>query len=411
MAVRRVVITGMGAVSPFGRGVDVLLAGLRENRSAVVCLPELARVGGLRSRIGAPVPELPAEEIPRRFRRSMSRMSVFATMASLEALRTAGLGTAACASGRLGVAIGSTTGSTPATEEFFREYFATGSLESMKSTHFFKIMNHSCAANVAQALGVTGRLLSPSAACATSGQALGYGFEQIAGGWQDQMLCGGADELHPLTTGVFDIMNAASTRYNEHPAQAPRPFDRDRDGGVCAEGGGILLLEDLGSARQRGAPVLAEVVGFATNTDPESIANPNPGPLADCMRAALAAAGVPAGQVDYVNAHATGTEHGDRAESEAIARVLGAGVPVSSLKGHLGHTMAASGALEIIATVQMLRSGEVLPTRNLENPDPACAIVNLVRQPERRPLAVALKNNFALGGVNTTIVLRKEPND
>ena len=408
---RRVVITGLGAVSPLGRGVPALMDGLYGGRSAVREVPELDRIGGLRCRVAALVRDVDPKEIPRKDRRSMSAMSIYATLASHEALAQGRIGRAELEGGRLGVAIGSTVGSTQATEDFFRDFFTDHSLERMKSTLFFQIMNHSCAANVVQSLGITGRLLAPSAACSTGCQAIGYGYEQVAMGRQDFMLCGGADEFHPLTAATFDVMTAASIGFNANPQATPRPFDRRRDGVVCAEGAGVLLLEALDTARDRGARILGEVVGFATVSDPSNIANPNAAAMERCMREALDDAGLAPESVGYVNAHATATAQGDIAEAEAIAAIFGARVPVSSLKGHLGHTMAASGALELLAGVEMLRQERLIPTLNLDEVDPACAGISHVTGRETTPLDIFLKNNFALGGVNSSLVVRRYPHD
>jgi len=230
-------------------------------------------------------------------------------------------------------------------------------------------------------------------------------------GRQEQMLCGGADEFHPLTAATFDVMNAASVHFNDSPTRTPRPFDRERDGVVCAEGAGILLLESLDSALARRVPILAEVIGFATLSDPSSIANPDAGAMERCMQLALADAGIGADEVDYVNAHATATEQGDVAESEAIFRIFGDRVPVSSLKGHMGHTMAASGSIELLACVGMMLRSALVPTLNLQNVDPACSPLNYLRQAESGDVKVVIKNNFALGGVNSSIVLRSYPHD
>ena len=399
----------MGVVSPFGRGIDSLMAALLAGKSGVVQVPALAEIIGLRTRVAALATGVDPLEIPRKFRRSMSSMSVFATLASQDAVAMAGLSAAQLGSGRLGVSIGSTTGSPQTMQEFFRDFGVDNSLERMKSTLFFHIMNHSCASNVAQTLGVTGRILAPAAACSTSSHAVGYAAEMIGTGKQDFMLCGGADEFHPLTSGTFDIMNAASTAFNDAPGRTPRPFDRDRDGIVCGEGSGILLLESLESAVGRGASILAEITGFATNSDPGSIANPDAVSIVECMRQALDDAQVKPEQIDYVNAHATATVQGDIAECEAISSVFGRSTPTSSLKGHLGHAMAASGTLELAACIEMLRQGVLIPTLNLENIDPLCANVQHVQGVTRRPLATVVKNNFALGGVNSSIILRRYP--
>lgn len=411
MQLKRVVITGMGAVSPYGRGVDTLMEGLLSGRSAVSVVPELAQIGGLRSRVAALVKGVDPMEIPRKHRRSMSAMSFYATLASQDALNQAGLAPQDWSEGQLGISLGSTVGSTLATEAFFKDYFIDYSLVRMKSTLFFQIMNHSCAANVAQALEITGRILAPSAACSTGCQAIGYGYEMIAMGKQQMMICGGADEFHPLTAATFDVMNAASTRYNDSPSSTPRPFDSRRDGVVCAEGAGVLLLEELETARSRGAQILGEVAGFATVSDPSNIANPNSAAMERCMRQALAEAALESGNVDYVNAHATATEQGDVAEAEALARIFGPNVPVSSLKGHMGHTMAASGSIEMIAALEMMRLGVLVPTLNLEEIDPACGGIRHLLETETCNMAAFMKNNFALGGVNSSIVVRRYPND
>lgn len=407
MLLRRVVITGVGTVSAFGRGVGSLMDGFLAGRSGVVRVPALAEITGLRTRVAALATGVDPKEIPRKFRRSMSSMSVFATLASQDAAAMAGLGAEQLGGGRLGVSIGSTTGSPQTLEEFFKDFGVDHSLERMRSTLFFHIMNHSCAANVAQVLGVTGRILAPAAACSTSCHAVGYAAEMIGLGKQDYMLCGGADEFHPLTSGTFDIMNAASLAFNDSPTSTPRPFDRDRDGIVCGEGSGILLLESLESARGRGAEILAEITGFATNSDPGSIANPDAACIADCMRLALADAALEPGEVDYVNAHATATEQGDIAECAAIAGLFGAQTPTSSLKGHLGHAMAASGALELVACIEMIRRNLLVPTLNLDNVDPLCAGVLHLKGVVARRVNTVIKNNFALGGVNSSILLRR----
>lgn len=407
MLLRRVVITGIGVVSPFGRGIENLMGALLSGKSGVVEVPALSEITGMRTRVAALATGVDPMEIPRKFRRSMSSMSIFATLAAQDAAAMAGLSEMQLQGGRLGVSIGSTIGSPQTMQEFFRDFGIDNSLERMKSTLFFHIMNHSCASNVAQALGVTGRILAPAAACSTSSHAVGYAAEMIGMGKQDFMLCGGADEFHPLTAGTFDIINAASSAFNDSPTRTPRPFDKDRDGIVCGEGSGILLLESLESAELRGATILAEIAGFATNSDPGSIANPDASRIAECMRLALEDAEVKPEQIDYVNAHATATEQGDIAECEAIAHIFGATTPASSLKGHLGHAMAASGTLEMAACIEMLRRGCLIPTLNLDNIDPLCAKIKHVHGVTMCPVETVIKNNFALGGINSSIILRR----
>jgi 3-oxoacyl-[acyl-carrier-protein] synthase II len=397
----------MGAVSPYGEGVETLVAGFASGRSTVERAEELGELSGLRSRLKSVVPEVDARVIARKHRRAMSKLGVFAALAAREAWGSSGLTQEAAGDGRTGVCIGSIMASPDALEALFNEYLVNHSLEKIKATRFFQIMGHSPAASVAQLLGITGRTIAPTAACATGCQAVGLATEFIRYGMQDRMVAGGADEHHVMTTATFDIINAAAVAHNDRPEIASRPFDTARDGVVCGEGAGILVVEELEAARARGATILAEVAGFATLGDPSNLANPDSDAIARCISEALEQAKVGPGEVDYVNAHATGTLQGDAAEAQAIAKVFGADIMVSSLKGHIGHTMAAAGALELIATVEMMRRGVVYPTRNLDEVDPACAGVDHVREVRTRQVKIAVKNSFAMGGVNSSMVLRR----
>ena len=408
---RRVVVTGMGAVTPFGCGVPAMWQALVEGRTAVRHCPMLAEVRGLRTTVAARVPEIDAQWIDRKKRRYMSSMSLYATVAAHEAIRMAGLTPEDLSDFRTGVCVGSTTGSTREIEHVFGEVLKERTIDGVKSTHFFKIMSNSCAANLAQALGIRGRMLAPSAACATGTIAVGLAAESIALGRQDVMICGGADELHALTVGVFDTLEASSRAFNELPDRTPRPFDRDRDGIVCGEGAGIVILESLEHARARNAHIVGEVCGFAVSGSPEDMANPGLESMVQCMQTAVAESGLGPAQIGYLNAHATGTIRGDAAECEAVEHVFGRHLPVSSLKGHMGHTMAACGALELIATFLMLHEGLLLPTRNLQQPDDICGRLNLLTSIARQQVNAALSNNFALGGVNSAMVIRRSISD
>lgn len=404
---KRVVVTGMGAISPFGESVSALMSGLESGQSGIRTMEQLKEISGLQPTIAGQVPAYNTKAIPRKFRRTMSAMSIFATLAAQEALEQAGLEEDIVTSGSLGLSVSTTVGSVQTLQSFFSQFLDGMTIEGIKSTEFFKIMNHSCAANLAQRFGITGRVIAPSAACSTGCQTVGLAAEAIAMGKQDFMLCGGADELHPLTVGTFDIIQAASTGYNDQPENTPRPFDTSRDGIVCSEGAGMLVLESLESALSRKATILAEITGFATTSDPSNLASPSAAAISRCMHLALKDSETAPEDVDYVNAHATGTELGDAAESEAIKSLMGMNPFVSSLKGHLGHTMAASGALELIATISMLNIGVVIPTRNLLEIAPDCAGIRHVQQSETVTIKTALKNNFALGGINTSIVIRR----
>ncbi len=401
---KRVVITGIGAVSAFGLGADSLLAAVARGNSGVRLMPEWAHIRGLDSRLAAPVPEFdPRAHLPRSRRRTMGRLAIYAAIAAAEATNMAALDEKERGNGRTGIVIGSTTGSPEVYEDFYRGFLPDDSIEDVRSGTFFKIMGHTTAANVGQALGIRGEQWSPSSACTTSSQAMGLALMLIKSGRQDIVLCGGADEVHPTVTMVFDVIGAGARREGKSPA----PFDRDRDGVVCGGGSGILVLESLASARRRGVKILAEISGFGHLTDIGHIANPDKNAMIAAMRQGLDESGTDVEEVDFVSAHATGTTAGDIAESRAIAALFGSRVPVASHKGHMGHTLAAAGALETIISLAMMKKNEIFPTLNLENPDPECGAINYAMKQKKTGINIVVKNNFALGGVNTSLVLKK----
>jgi 3-oxoacyl-[acyl-carrier-protein] synthase II len=403
----RVVITGRGAVSPYGVGVATLTDNFWQGKSAVRLIEEWQSIKGLGSFIAAPVPPLdPKKYLPRSARRTMGDMAVYATIAAREAIEDAGITEEQLHSGEIGIAIGSTTGSPVEYNNFYEEYFSSHSIESMKSGMFFKIMGHSCSANVMYALGISGEQWAPTSACTSSSQAIGLGYLLVKQGRQRAVICGGADEVHHSVTMVFDIIRAASHN-NDQPEQTPRPFDSNRDGVVCGGGAGILMIESLESALSRGARIYAEITGFGHASDPGHIANPSMKAMAGVMTDALKEAGLRPDEVDYVNAHATGTERGDLAEAKAIGTVVGPTVPASSLKGHMGHTLGASGALESILVLEMMQREEALPTLHLDQVDPDCGAINLIKNLTPGPINTVIKNNFALGGVNVALVYQK----
>lgn len=407
MPLKRVVITGRGAVSPFGAGVRNLADGVWQGRSGVRIMEEWRRIRGLKSYLAAPVPELETRgELPRSIRRTMGDMALYAAIAAREAVTEAGLTADRLASGRVGTVIGSTTGSPQTYEDFYRMFLPEESIEEVKSGFFFRIMSHSCAANVSLALGIRGEQWAPASACTSAAQAIGLAYLLIGSGRQDAVVCGGADEVHHTVTMVFDVLKAASRRHEE-PLATPRPFDLDRDGVVCGGGSGILVLESLDSARARGAEIIAEILGFGQVCDSTHIANPHQDAMAAAMGNAMREAGLTGSDIDYVNAHATGTPQGDSAEAAAIATAIGRPVPVSSCKGHIGHTLGAAGALESIILLEMLERQAIIPTLHLSRPDPECGGIDLVREIRPARLDTVMKNNFALGGVNAALIFRR----
>lgn len=407
MELNRVVITGRGAISPFGIGVSSLLENIWSGRSAIRNMAAWSEVAGLKSHVAAPVPDFDYKKLlPRSVRRTAGAMAIYAILAAKEAIEDSGADEDAVTSDETGVIIGSTTGSAAAYEEFYSKYLPDKRLEEIKSGEFFKMMSHSCVANVCLALGITGEQWSPVSACTSSSQSIGLGYLLVQSGRQNMVLCGGADEAHASVTGVFDLLRAASCN-NENPEESCRPFDQNRDGVVCGGGSGVLMLENYNSAKKRGAKIYGEIVGFGNVTDSGHIANPDQQSMVRAMSKAMKEGGIEPSEVDYVNAHATGTELGDIAEAVAISSAVNNEVPVSSLKGHLGHTLGAAGSLELIATLEMLERQEVIPTRNLNQIDPRCAQANLVIVKESKKIETILKNNFALGGVNTSLAIRR----
>ena len=405
---RRVVITGMGVVSPLGGSVVAQAAALAAGAHGLRAMPEWAAYKGLRSRVAAPAELRDPRAIPRQSRRSMGRMSLFAAQAAQEALRDARADPATLGDGRTGCVAGSTTGSAIALSQVFETLLPDRDFGQLQSMQFFQCLSHTVAMNLAQFLGLQGVLLSTNAACASGLQAIGVACDLIRSGRQDAMLCGGAEELHPTVTGSFDMLMAASTGYNDRPGAASRPFDAARDGLVCGEGAGILFLEERGRALRRGARIHAELLGFHTCSGGAHISESNRGDIARCMQAALADAGCASGAVGYVSAHATATLQGDGEEAAAIREVLGGAVPVSSLKGHLGHTLGASGAIELAAVVAGLREGRLYPTRNLETVAEACRGLRHVTAIETTSARCFLKNSFAFGGISASLVWRLE---
>ncbi len=404
---KRVVITGMGVISPLGNSVSAMMDGLAAGTSAVERMDDWSIYKGLRSLVAAPAAAVDEKKIPRQNRRSMGRLAIFAVLAAEQAVADAGLSSEELTGGRIGCVVGSTMGSAGSINETFEQMLPARDLSNLTSMKFFQCVSHTAAMNISQYMGITGTILATSAACASGLQAVGTGFDLIRAGRQDCVLCGGAEELHPTVTGSFDVLFATSTKYNDSPKKTPRPFDRDRDGLVCGEGGGILILEDYDRAVARGAKIYAEVLGYNTCGSGIHVSQSNAPAMVRCMRDVLADSNLQADEIDYISAHATATLQGDVEEADAIREIFGDRVPVSSLKGHMGHTLGASGAIELIATLKMMEQNMIYPTLNLENIDPACAGIQHVLKPVHKPVNTIIKNSFAFGGINAALACRR----
>lgn len=405
---KRVVVTGVGAISPLGHDWKSVSARLREERNAVQAMDDWAVYRGLNTRLGAPAaPFLLPAHYNRKSTRSMGRVSLMATRATELALEQAGLlGDPLLTSGQVGIAYGSSSG-TPASMGDFGRMLVEKTTEGINATTYIKMMSHSAPVNMGVFFGITGRIVTTSSACTSGSQGIGYGYEAVRSGRQTVMLAGGAEELDATAAAVFDTLFATSCR-NDAPTLTPRPFDAARDGLVLGEGACTFVLEDLDHAAARGAPILAEIIGFGTNSDGRHVTQPHHGTMATAMRLALADAQLHADAVGYVNAHGTATDHGDVAESKATGAVFGSKTPISSLKSYMGHTLGACGALEAWISIEMMRDGWFAPTLNLDRVDPRCAELDyLTRGGRRVDTDVVASNNFAFGGINTSLIFRR----
>jgi len=406
--VNRVVVTGMGGVTAIGSSWPQIEARLRSQDNAIRYMPEWERFKDLNSRLAAPIEpfELPPHWT-RKQTRGMGRVSQLAVRSAELALTDAQLlGDPALRSGAAGVACGSSIGSTPDLKDFAL-MLLEGSSAGLNANSYVRMMPHTAAANISIFFGLKGRTIPTSSACTSGSQAIGYAYETIRHGTQQLMLAGGAEELCPTQAMSFDILYATSRR-NDAPRATPRPYDRERDGLVVGEGAAILVLEELEHARARGARIHAEIVGFGTNSDGVHVTKPEEETMRIVIELALRDAGLPPSAVGYVNGHGTATEHGDIAESRATSAALGAAVPLSSQKSYLGHTLGACGAIEAWFTIGMLNAGWFAPTLNLEHVDPRCGELDYIKGGGRK-LAVeyVMSNNFAFGGVNTSLVFRR----
>jgi 3-oxoacyl-[acyl-carrier-protein] synthase II len=405
---KRVVVTGMAGITPFGRSWRDVGPRLRQLKNAVVRMSEWDQFEGLNTRLAAPVADFQLPEgYPRKKTRSMGRVAQFATVATELALKQANLlEDPVLSSGETGVAYGSSTGS-PDAIRAFRALLEDKKVKDVNANTYLQMMSHTTAVNVSLFFGLRGRLIPSSSACTSGSQAIGFAYETIQHGYQKIMVAGGGEELSVTEAAVFDTMYATS-RVNDHPETSPRPFDAARDGLVIGEGAATLVLEELEHAKGRGAPILAELVGFSSNCDATHITQPNVEVMQVCLASALRQAGLDAGAIGYVNAHGTATDQGDVAESMATNRVLGPRMPISTLKSYFGHTLGACGAIEAWLAIEMMNEEWFAPTINLDQIDPRCAELDyIVGSGRNLDIEYMMTNNFAFGGVNTSLIFRR----
>jgi 3-oxoacyl-[acyl-carrier-protein] synthase II len=408
---RRVVVTGIGAITPIGLGREGLWNGLRAERSAVGTVTRFDPTP-FRSQLAAEVNDfIPTDHLDERRSRRFDRFAQFAVVASRMAVNDAGLVLEREDRDRIGAMMGSALGGVAYAEDQMGR-FLTGGLRAVDATLALAVFGGAASCNIAIEFGVYGPNSTNAMSCASGTIAVGDGFRAIRDGYADVMIAGGAEApLSTLCYGAFALIRAMSTR-NDEPTTASRPFDRDRDGFVMGEGTAVLILEERGRALARGAPIYAEVLGYGVTNDGHHMTAPRPdaSQAARAMRLALADAHVAASEVDYVNAHGSSTPLNDPTETLAVKQVLGDRayrIPISGTKGYYGHALGASGAIEAAICALSLDRRWLPPTVNLSAPDPACDLDYVAGSGRDAEPETILTNSFGFGGINASLVMRK----
>lgn len=405
---KRVVVTGMSAITSLGYNWQDFSARLRNEPSGIRTMPEWNCYQELNTRLGGAIDDfaLP-EHYTRKKTRAMGRVAQMATLASERALESAGLlGDPIIQSGQTGIAYGSSSGS-PAAIKDFGNMLVNQTMAGITATTYIRMMSHTCNVNIGVYFGIKGRIITTSTACTSGSMGIGAAYEAIKFGKQTVMLAGGAEELCATQAAVFDTLYATSTK-NETPTETPSPFDVNRDGLVIGEGAGTLILEEYEHAKARGANIVAEIVAYGTNSDGGHVTQPNSDNMQVAMQLALDDANLKPSNIAYINAHGTATERGDIAETNATAKLFGSNTPISTLKGNLGHTLGACGAIEAWATINMMHDKNFSPTNNLKDIDPACGELDYIKGSFRNiDGEFCMSNNFAFGGINTSLIFKK----
>lgn len=404
---KRVVVTGMASITALGDNWDEFKTALIKGENAVKRMPSWDYIDGLNTNLAAPIEHFsrPAH-YSRKKVRSMGRVALMSTVATERALEQAHLlEHPVLTDGSTGVSYGSSIGSTEPLVSFGR-MMDSGSMNGVTATSYIQMMAHTAPVNVGVFFGLKGRVITTSSACTSGSQGIGYGYEAIKFGRQKLMVTGGAEELCVTEAAVFDTLYATSTK-NDTPSYTPRPFDKNRDGLVIGEGAGTLILEEYEHAKARGAAILAEIVGFGCNSDGQHVTQPTSDTMQVAIEMALQDAGLSPDQIGYVNAHGTSTDRGDVAESHATFNALGA-KPISSLKSYLGHTLGACGAIEAWASINMMTDNWFAPTINLTDIDDDCASLDYITGQGREiHTDYVMSNNFAFGGINTSLIFKR----
>jgi 3-oxoacyl-[acyl-carrier-protein] synthase II len=409
---RRVVVTGVGLVTPLGTGVEKNWDALITGRSGIRRISRFPNVEAYASQIAGEVPDFSAEDFiePKEIKK-MDLFIQYAVAAAAMAMIDSGLKIDTDLAEQVGVIIGVGLCGID-TIETTKEALLNGGPRKISPFFIPKVISNLAPGQIAIRHGAKGINLTPTSACSSGTHAIGEAYHLIRRGLQDAVITGGAESaITPLGVGGFAAMKALSTR-NDQPERASRPFDRDRDGFVIAEGSGVLILEERERALERGAKIYAEVVGYAANGDAHHMTAPAPEGegAARCMRLALKDAGLVPSEVDYINAHGTSTEYNDANETMAIKKVFGeqaAKVAVSSTKSMTGHLLGAAGAVEGVFSALTLHHGVIPPTINYDNPDPQCDLDYVPNQARKADVRIVLSNSFGFGGTNACVILRR----
>lgn len=411
---RRVVVTGVGLVTPLGTGVEKNWDALMAGRSGIGPITRF-NVDDFATRIAGEVNDFdPLDWIEKKDVRKMDLFIQYAVSCAEQAMRQSGLKIDDSIADRVGVLIGNGIGGLCTIEENHLIFLET---RLKRITPFFipKLISNLAAGQISIRFGARGENIVTTSACASGSHAVGEAYRMIRHGYMDAAITGGAEAaLTSLGVGGFIAMRALSTR-NDNPGAASRPFDRERDGFVMSEGAGALILEEREMALARGAKILAEIVAYASNSDAYHITSPSPEGqgAAKCMRLCLADGALDPTEVDYINAHGTSTPPGDLAETQAIKHLFGehaAKIAISSTKSMTGHTLGAAGAVESVYTVLAIERGMIPPTINYEYPDPECDLDYVPNRPRPAKIRLALNNSFGFGGTNTTLAFRPAAN-
>lgn len=401
----RVVITGIGIYSCIGTSLEEVKNSLYEGKSGIV-LDNERKEFGYRSGLTGFVPKPDLKNLlSRRQRISMGEESEYAYMATIDALKYAGISQEFIDENEVGILYGNDSVSQAVVEatDIVREKKDT---QLMGSGAIFKSMNSTVTMNLATIFKLRGINMTISAACASGSHSLGLGYLMIKNGLQDTIICGGAQETNKFSMASFDGLGVFSAREDE-PTKASRPFDQGRDGLIPSGGGATLILESYESAVKRGAPIIAEVLGYGFSSNGGHISTPNIDGPAIAMERALKMSGLKPEDINYINAHATSTPIGDANEAQAIHKIFGSEIPVSSTKSMTGHECWMAGASEVIYSILMMQNDFVAPNINLENPDDDAKKINLVTETKNQKIDVFLSNSFGFGGTNSALIVKK----